>query len=316
MSHRLLPLLLAAWLGLSGLQAETVAPLSFTGPEVLKLDWTTRSMKAADINGDGLNDFALINNDRSKIEIFYQKGEGDAALPKKKQISRNRWDPVLEDARFHGDSLSIGYPLFDLAVGDLNGDGRADLAYSSREVPLTIRYQGEAGVWIDLQEFDSFDALGWVQTVAIRDLDQDGANEVVVVSYDAIRIFALGEDARLAEPEVYYLTGENPFNLLITDVTGDGLLDILYITASGKQSLALRQQASNGAFGPEYRFSFDRPIRSLEVFEEGGEQGPLFCSVDSRSGSLEFFHIEKSLCPLSESDRSPTLIAQSQSHHL
>lgn len=280
--------------GLHPGMAETLSKFSFGGPEVLKIDWTTRSMEAADINGDGLNDFALINNDRAKIEIFYQKGEGAGALPTKKKLNKNRWEPVLEDARFVGESITIGYPLFDLAVGDLNGDGRADLAYTTRDVPLTIRLQSETGTWINTQEFDSFDVLGWVQTVEISDLDQDGKNELVVVSSDAVRVFRQTKDGKISEPDTYYLTGDNPFNLMIADVTGDGLQDILYVTASGKQSLALREQSRNGAFGPEYRFIFERPVRSLRVFDHGDKKGPLFCSVDSRSGSLEFFHFEKS----------------------
>ena len=91
--------------------------LSFSGPEVLKLDWNTRSLNVSDMNNDGLNDLILINNDTAKIEILYQLSEGEAVESQKQQLNRNRWEPVLEDARFESEAVTIGFPLFDLTVG-------------------------------------------------------------------------------------------------------------------------------------------------------------------------------------------------------
>ena len=45
-------------------------PIHLSGPEVAKLDWNTRSLVTGDLNNDGLQDLALINNDRAKIEIL------------------------------------------------------------------------------------------------------------------------------------------------------------------------------------------------------------------------------------------------------
>jgi hypothetical protein len=141
-------------------------------------------------------------------------------------------------------------------VGDLNGDGRDDLAYTAREVALTVRYQNEAGQWPDAHVFDDFAALGWTGTVRIADVDGDGSAELVVVSADALRVFRQDSHGHLGEAAVYYVTGENPFNLLLEDVTEDGRKDVLYISANGDQSLALREQLSDGGFGPERRFGF------------------------------------------------------------
>ena len=105
---------------------------SFSGPEVLKLDWATRALNVSDFNNDGLNDLAVVNNDRAQIEILYQRGEGTLAAAAKTRLNRNRWEPQLEDARFQREGITVGFPVFDLAVGDLNGDGRDDLAYMAR----------------------------------------------------------------------------------------------------------------------------------------------------------------------------------------
>lgn len=277
------------------------AGFSFSGPEVLKLDWSTRALNVSDLNNDGLNDLAVVNNDTSQIEVLYQRGAGDASVSDKKRLSRNRWEPVVEDARFEGEGITVGFPIFDLSVGDLNGDGRDDLAYTAREVPLTVRYQTEAGNWTETREFDNFEALGWTDTVKIVDLDGDQRAELVAISADALRVFRQDAHGHLGEPEVYYVTGENPYNLLFEDVNEDGRLDALYITANGKQSLALREQLPNGAFGPERRFVFERPVRSVVALPRLGAGAPSFCSVDSRSGGLEFFHLKQAQAEAAES---------------
>jgi len=264
----------------------------FGQPEVLKLDWSTRSLTISDLDGDGLRDMAVINNDTARIELLYQLAEGDVSDRTKKVVSRNRWDPILEDARFENRAITVGFPMFDLSVGDLNGDGLVDLAYSAREVPLTVRYQTEDGDWIDSREFDGFEALGWTNTVRITDFDADGRNELIVISTDAIRIFQQDNRGELEEPELLYISGENPFNLMVNDATGDGLLDLLYLCTDGKQVLAMREQAADGSFGPEMRHVMERPARIIEPMPRG-KGGTGFTVIDSRSGTLEFMELKE-----------------------
>jgi len=284
-----------AALMVGALHGADTAPISFVGPEVLKLDWGTRALNVSDVNGDQLNDLVVVNNDTAQLEIIYQLAEGAKRSGVKKQLNQNRWEPLLEDARFASEGITIGFPVFDLSVGDLNGDGRDDLAYSGREVPLTIRYQADTGNWSDTTKFDSFQALGWTDTIQIDDVDGDGKAELVVIAADALRVFRQDPHGHLGEEELYYVTGENPFNLLLEDVTNDGLKDVLYITSSGDQSLALREQLSDGGFGPERRFILDRPVRSVRAMPQVEGEWRSFCSVDSRSGGIDFFTLEQAI---------------------
>ncbi|MDQ8193456.1 VCBS repeat-containing protein [Coraliomargarita sp. SDUM461004] len=271
------------------LAAQGRPDFGFGEPKVIKLDWSTRALQVADLDGDGRSDFAVINNDTAQIELLYQRNEEDLRMETKRSLQRDRWEPALEDAGFDSEKITIGFPMFDLGVGDLNGDGRVDLAYTARDVPLTIRFQGESGDWLTSQEFDGFDALGWQSTLKVTDVDGDGQAELVLLTADSVRVFSQGEADELQEAEVYFLTGENPFNLEVVDVTGDGLGEICYVTSEGKQSLVVREQLLAGGFGAERRFILDRPVRMYAALAAESQRG--FVSVDSRSGALEFFKV-------------------------
>ncbi len=274
--------------------AQSEAAFGFGEPKVVKLDWSTRALQVIDLDGDELLDMAVINNDTAQIELLYQRNGEDAPVGAKRSIQRDRWEPVLEDAHFDTEKVTIGFPMFDLGIGDLNGDGLVDLAYTARDVPLTVRFQSEGGQWIDTQEFDGFDALGWHSTLKVVDVDGDQRDELVLLTADAVRVFSQNTSGELQDADVYFLTGENPFNLEIEDVTGDGLAEICYITSEGKQSLVMREQLEAGGFGAERRFVLDRPVRMYAPLATGKRAPTGFVSVDSRSGALEFFDITSS----------------------
>lgn len=292
-NHLMLSLLMTGSLYATG---ESTVPTSygFSGPEVIKLDWATRSMNVRDFNGDGLNDIAVVNNDLSKIEILYQvMGDDPAAEANgKKQVRDNRWEPLFEDASYRREGVAVGFPVFDMVVGDLNSDGLTDLIYTAREVPVTVRYQSGDGQWNESEEFDGFEPVGWTESMVVADIDGDGGEDLLVIASDALRVFRQGKDGKLQEPELFYITGNNPYNMMLHDVTGDGLLDVLYITSTGKQSLALRAQLADGGFGPERRFIFDRPVRRITALPRAaGETLQTFAAIDTRTGLLEFFQI-------------------------
>lgn len=274
--------------------AESPEPIHFGAPEVVKLDWSMRAATSTDLNGDGLRDIAVLNNDSGQIELLLQVPEGAAPPQLKRGLGGNRWEPVLEDRRFELQKITLGHALFDLAVGDLNRDGLEDLAYTGRDVPLSVRFQDEDGGWIDSLEIDDFEPLGWVETLAIADLNGDGHDQLVVVAADAIRIFNSSDGDQIEDPDVYYLTGQNPYNLMISDVTGDGLPDLMYTSADGKLSLALREQLPDGGFGPEVRYQLGRPARMVHAFDPAYEGQGQLVAVDARSGILEFLELQQS----------------------
>ena len=60
------------------LAAAALSAVELEGPEVVKIGWSTGSLVAADIDGDGRTDLAIINNDRAGIEVLIQRKPGSA----------------------------------------------------------------------------------------------------------------------------------------------------------------------------------------------------------------------------------------------
>lgn len=124
--------------------AINVPPIRLDGPEVAKISWDSGSGTPGDFDGDGRLDLAVINNENAKLVLLYQRAPGagkDAS--KQRVISRDRWEPVIEDSRFEKTSLPCDQRHFAMAAGDFDGDGNPDLALTGATDALTVRFQGK-----------------------------------------------------------------------------------------------------------------------------------------------------------------------------
>ena len=110
--------------------------------EIIKLDWGIQDLRVADFNGDGRKDIALSNNRRARIELLLQKevigpGEKDFAIDPN-DIDINSLNPPT---RFKHQSIAVSEKLQSLVCGDLNSDGRTDLAYYGEPKALYVLLQ-------------------------------------------------------------------------------------------------------------------------------------------------------------------------------
>ena len=272
-------------------------PFELTGPEVVKLDWNTRALTVADINNDGLNDLLVINNDTAKIDVLYQTKDGFPPPDRRRIIRKNRWEPVLEDAHFQKDPFLTGLMAYDLAAGDLNGDGKDDIAYTGNIVPLTVRYQGEAGDFSREWTYDHLTPLQWTSLLRITDIDDDGANELIVIGQDKLSIFETTGKHRLHLRQSYRLSDDDCYHLIIADINGDNRKDIAYfIRQAGANNLVVRFQSPAADFGPEFFINSEEDLSSLVMFNENSEN-PLFTGIITQSGLIKTFTLDQAADP-------------------
>jgi hypothetical protein len=110
--------------------------------EIIKLDWGIKDLRVADFNGDGRKDIALTNNRRARIELLLQKeaigpGEKDVAIDPN-DIDINAITPPT---RFEQQNIAVSQKLHNLVSGDLNSDGRMDLAFYGEPKALYVLLQ-------------------------------------------------------------------------------------------------------------------------------------------------------------------------------
>lgn len=274
----------AADAGAAAARSPAVVP-AIAGPEIVKLDWNTRGLLAADLDGDGRKDLALINNDRSRIEILLQRPPGEIGRPPRR-VATNRWEPELEDARFEKRPITTGLTVFDLAAGDLDGDGRIDFACTGDPDALTVRYQSEEGDWDDKRVFDLGKPAQFLTSLRIADLDGDNRADLLVLLQKELVVLRQDAKGVLGAPERYALADEGCYSLELADLDADGRKDVVYLAPTRRDGLRVRLQQPDATLGPEIPFRVEPARTTLQKVDRGADASPGFAYVQNQTSML------------------------------
>jgi len=178
----------------------------------------------------------------------------------------------------------------DIAVGDLNGDGIADLAVAdvSLNANVDLLFQDPANHGKFLAP--TYLSVGNpVQSVAIGDVNGDGLADVVVSSYDVygnnglVSVFIQNPAAHgtfLARAD--YSAGARPACVKIADVNGDGKLDLIvanrgpgsdHLGSSGV-SVLLQSSTTAGTFTAPVTYATSYGSINVAVGDLNGDGKP------------------------------------------
>ena len=111
-----------------------------------------------------------------------------------------------------------------VALGDLNGDGKPDLAIAA-DGPVSVLLNRGDGTFQQRRDYAT--RVGGHESVAIGDLNSDGKLDLVLSNGGANTISVLlGNGDGSFQPGRDYAAGAAPISVAIADLNGDGHLDV------------------------------------------------------------------------------------------
>jgi len=142
------------------------------------------ALAVADLNGDGRPDLVFYG-DAKDLEIIYNQGTNGWSEPK-------RWH--IDDGRMDGNALT---------VGDLNGDGRADIVLLGDNGSLYFLPQQADRTFGEPQKIPY---SGSPKAAQIADMDGDGRKDLLLVDWESLTPFRFRLQNATGQlgPEIYF----------------------------------------------------------------------------------------------------------------
>jgi len=160
----------------------------FAGPEIFPIDSQISQLHVVDLDGDGLNDILVVNNARSKINLLYNQTGKTNRTPRPRLEGKRELNELPPDARFHIESIASEKRIASLAVADLNGDGRPDLAYYGDPKELIVVCNQGTNGWSAPKRWPIDDGQLTQNALCPGDLNGDGRADLVVSSAGGLRV--------------------------------------------------------------------------------------------------------------------------------
>ncbi|HEY7912573.1 MAG TPA: VCBS repeat-containing protein [Blastocatellia bacterium] len=195
--------------------------------------------KIGDLDGDRLNDIAVVNLQGS-LQLFFNNGAGS-----------------FERVSLPGLWPSSSYTL-DLEIGDLNGDGRNDLAvaFSTQTGAISVLInQGNRAFAAPV----NYNVCSSSSGVAVGDLDKDGDNDLADVNQCFKSGILLNNGQGSFTYNGSYGNGYGSKSIALADFNGDGFKDIAYVN-NGLGNVTVLFNNRNGTFAaPIWLYAGDLP---------------------------------------------------------
>jgi uncharacterized repeat protein (TIGR01451 family) len=227
-----------------------------------------RGLTTGDFNGDGKMDLAVAAtaNQSAPGAVSILLGNGDGSF-----------QPAV--------NYFVGSGTYDVAVGDLNGDGKPDLV-------VTLFAPGLNSIAVLLGSGDgtfqspvSYSAGAGPITVKVADLNQDGNADVVVADVASGVSVLLGNGNGTLQAAVPYATGAATECATVGDFNGDGKPDIAAVNASSN-TVSVLIGKGDGTFLPAVNYGLPGSPNFVAAGDLNGD-GALDLAVTIFGGQVQ-----------------------------
>jgi len=248
-------------------------PKTVAEPSRFATGTAPRSVEVADLDGDGRPDLAIANERSQDVTVLLGDGRGGFTPAK-------------------GSPFPAGPEPNDLAFGDLNRDGKPDLAIANHTAKHLTVLLGDGRGGFAPAPGSPFAVAVRPHThgVAVGDLNGDGNPDLLTDSWgdDQVAIL-LGDGKGGFRPGPFLKVGKHPYQRVrIGDVNNDGRADILTTNLEG-DSVTVLLGDGKGGFRPPAGSPFpcgDSPF-SVGVGDLNGDGRPDLAVVNSPSSTAD-----------------------------
>ena len=242
-----------------------------------KIDYPSGSgstgVAVQDLDGDGKPDIVSANGNSGNILVF-------------KNIST----PGAIDFA-SGISYAVNYAQ-SVAIGDLDGDGKPDIAAAEFSGIIAIFKNISTKGNISFSGGLTYSAAQNPVDIKMGDLNSDGKLDLVVTNFSSNEISILKNTSNtgsiIFEPAINFSTGANPQYASISDIDGDGKPDVAVASNTDNNACVLKNVSANGniLFAQKINYAAAFNPTSVKLQDMNGDAKPDLIICNSTSGSL------------------------------
>jgi hypothetical protein len=220
------------------------APGTFAAPVRYPVGPDPWALAAGDLDGSG------------HVDLVVTTPRATPGVPDTGEIAILRHDPSHPGAFLAAQILPTGGSGDAVAIGDVTGDGRADIVVADASISdaQVILFAQSATGAFSAPVALSIGANRGSNDVTIHDMDGDGRADIVMAVSDGVAILYDNGAGSFLSP-VFVAAGINPEGIAVADVDGDGRPDMVVANAGysavggiGGASVSVLRQTVAGSF--------------------------------------------------------------------